>query len=165
MYKFIKTLVPLLLICFVITFIIPSEAMAIWPFDRTKAVDNEHVTYNISFKSDYFNDIRVGEKFSMYISAYYDDAPIANLNIKDLKGFQLINYFSWNDEFVLRAPHDGGEYSLLMEGEAKNQKITFSVPISVKDKGYTNPTSVIFSTLVVIGVLGGIVFWMLNYGK
>ena len=124
MYKLLKTFVPVIIVLFVATYVLPVNASAA---DRIKAEDNVHVTYSI----DHGGDIKVDQKFNMTVAAYYDDVSMTNLTIKDLNGFQLITSTA-TGEFQLQAPHFGGkEYMLLMEGDNNGEKADFKIAVPV----------------------------------
>lgn len=147
MLKPLKDVVPVLLVCFVFTFILPSlPARA----DEVKAIDNEHVTYTL----DTHGDVRAGQNFTLSVSAKYDGIPITDLSIVNLKGFQLINA-KGNGEFEMQTPSEGDKsYGLQMEGTANGQKVDFTAFVKVLNKNQQGTGENV--GCLVIGILGGV---------
>jgi len=126
MHKSFKPITLIILFCFIFTCTpFPSFAAMV------KAVDNDHVTYQM----DTHGEILINQKFTLSISANYDNTPLTKLMFIKLRGFQLIGSAADN-EFKMQAPPDGNKiYSLLMEGTANDRsKVTFSIPITVANK-------------------------------
>lgn len=126
MHKSFKPITLMILFCFIFTYTpFPSFAKMV------KAADNDRVTY----QADTHGEILINQKFTLSISANYDDTPMTKLSFIKLRGFQLIGTPA-DDEFQMQAPPDGNKiYSLLMEGTANDRsKVTFSIPITVANK-------------------------------
>ena len=132
MYKPLKPVILLVLICFISTYVLPVPAKA-----EEKARDNDHVTYQL----DTHGDINTDTKFTLSISARYDGIPMTDISFKELKGFQLIKDRS-NGEYDMQAPPDGNkQYSLMMEGTANGQRNVFTVPVYVKNVVQSSDTA------------------------
>jgi hypothetical protein len=149
MIKLLRSLVPVVLACFVITFALPLPARA----DDMKAIDNDHVTYRV----DTHGDVRADHKFKLSISAMYDKAPITDLAITNPKGFQMINS-KGSGEFEMRAPFEGDKaYGLQMEGMANGQKVDFTAFVRVLNKNQEgtggNPAFTITMTVILVAVV------------
>jgi hypothetical protein len=126
MAKLLRCFVPIVLVCFVITFALPLPARA----DDVKAIDNDHVTYRV----DTHGDVVVNQKCTLSVNAMYDKIPMTGLAFTNLKGFQLINA-KGNGEFEMQAPPDGNkEYGLQMQGIANGQMADFTIQVKVLNK-------------------------------
>ena len=118
MNKILKTIAPVILVCFVFTMALPLKAEAFWPYpDTIKAEDNEHVTYQIDKGENIFWGIREGDRFIINMSVYYDGKNVKKLNIQVPASFELVsnsistgfNYI--NHRFSLIAASKAGSYS------------------------------------------------------
>ena len=161
MLKPLKPIVVMLLTCFVFTHVLP--ALPARADDMIKAIDNDHVTY----KLDTHGDVRADRKFTLSISAMYDNVPITDLAFTNLKGFQMIST-KGNGEYKMQAPSEGDkDYGLAMQGTANGQMVDFTAFVRVLNKnqegtggnpGYTIVMTVAFVTIVV--VLGALIHAM-----